>query len=291
VFYDLFYNRVYLLIESDFYYGNEIQAGLVVFPVSYDAEIWNAYIVQDATLDAIDWVDGDGITVSGISAPSTYKPLQNDLFTFSISEVGPMIISASGTFDFDIGSIEVIITGSRGLPIVVAPDRAGYAEVRFWSTDIHRAQDGTEARVARMEEPKRLVEYRYLPQTQEGVEFMQSLMMVGNKYTVLQPLWYSRTILDQATDGSDTIHCDTSYGEFKIGDHVLIRMNDLYYDIKTIQSVVSGITGSITLNNPPRAFPSGTAVLPCITATTEMVASAGGSYRKQIKFQVKVKEL
>uniref|UniRef100_A0A6M3L4F3 Putative tail protein n=1 Tax=viral metagenome TaxID=1070528 RepID=A0A6M3L4F3_9ZZZZ len=290
-FYDFFYNRMYVLIESNFYYGNEIQAGLVVFPVSYDAEIWNAYLERTVSLNALNWVGGEGISVSGISTPVSFLPLENGLFSFSISEIGPMIISASGTFSFDTEDANILITGSRGLPIVTPPDRAGYSEIRYWSTDILPSQDGTEKRVSRMSEPKRAVEYNYIPQAQEGVELMQNLMLVGSKYTIVQPLWFSKTVLDGDTDGSPTVNCNTSYGEFNTGDYVLLRMSDSYYDVRQIESVVSGVSGSLTFTNSPRAFPAGSAVLPCIQATAERISPSAGAYRKAIKFQVKVKEL
>lgn len=287
-FHDIFYGHVYIVVETDFYYGKTIETGLVAYPVSYDVEIWNAYLTQPVTLNSLVWTEGEGVTTSGLTVPVTIGELLSDLFSVTISEQGPVTIGASGLFSFDIGNDYLLITGTRGLPLIIPPDRDGYAEVRWWSTDIFRSQDGTEQRNSLMDVAKRGVESVISTDEELEVHRLESLMMVGSKYQILQPLWMSKTVLTQATDGTTTIYVDTTNREFVVADFVLLRVSDLHYDIKQIITVAATY---ITVDKAPGSFAAGTAIVPMIKATPEMLTTWVGRNKRFQRFQVKSKEL
>ncbi len=286
---DEFWERVYILVESDFYSGMQINAGLVVVPQNFDVEMWNAYRTSSVTLNSTTWTNGDGITVSGFALPLTLKPLESLDFLVTVSEVGPVTIDGSCVFSFGVGDQTLTVVGVRGYAMVTPPDRDGYSEIRWWGTNVFTAQDGTERRMSLMSAAKREVNYSLTANDEAEIHRLENLIIVGSKYVTLQPLWFSKTQLTQATDSlSKTIYLDTVDKELVVDDYILIRLSDLHYDIKKIVTVA---TGYITVDKEPLVFAVGTAVIPMIRCSPEQITKWAGRRSQLQRFDIKMKEL
>jgi hypothetical protein len=182
---DDYYHRVHISPLT-------LDAGIVAADRVFSGYVWNAHFTpQDLASIALT----DGITVSGITAPSTMAALLEMPITISISaEIGPDIIDHGLAFIFPDETPTISITGSRGVPWPFQP-RSELIESCEWLTDIVPSYDG-EDRVSLRDTPLREFQLTHVAQPdlqQEARRLARSLR------AVLAPDWPRQVIADAYT--------------------------------------------------------------------------------------------
>ncbi len=112
--------------------------------------VWNAY-TRAQVLAAFNTAGADGITVAGGPSPlpGQFAPLQEFVYTITVSTEGPPSIAAVFTWDFLQYDLVLTITGSRVIPWTFVPDwSAGILERLEWKTDVLQSFDASEQRGA-----------------------------------------------------------------------------------------------------------------------------------------------
>ena len=126
----------------------QIDAGFIATPQVFTAVIWNNYnnTLQTATLNNIVELNTEGIQLTGVSPPDQLPPTQSVVVSFTVSNIGPIVIDAFYTFEYDLQDLLEHIIGFRGAVLINEPLLEGYSESRAFVTNVFRSVGGKEQR-------------------------------------------------------------------------------------------------------------------------------------------------
>ncbi len=237
---DDFYERIY--IEPVL-----IDLGTIASPQTRAVQLWNAWRYVAAELASID-ISGTEVFVTGDMPPSTLLSLQYATYNIAVPSTGTPSVNAEVTFNFSnvADPPAVVIIGTRAVRFGVVPE-VPVREVWGWNTDLMRATDGTEQRIAvRGEVPRVVMELDAVFVDQEDIdEFYSQLLTAAGRLWVPEYQYATLTTADSAAGTSDVFY-DTAVVDIRPGEYALIdtKTNVFMAEVLAINS------GSLTLLEP-----------------------------------------
>ena len=135
-----------------------------------------------------------------------------------------------------------------------------------WRTDIHRAHDGTEARVSIWGAPRQTFDYQLRFVSDADLREIQRTLYGQLASTLVLPLWHEPLTLDaEAAASGTTLSMSLTNADFVVGDRLLLvnETTDAYELVS-----VDTISGAVTVTSPlASTWPVGTSVYPCLLVT------------------------
>lgn len=286
-----------------------LDLGNVVSDLVFSILLRSTYRRDTRTLTLINNNAGDGITVTGINVPSTFKPLMSRFATLTIGTAGPPNIDGTVDFVFDTGTSVLTITGTRIIIFPYPPEGdEGTKEQLVWLTDVLRTANGNEQRISLREWPRQSVEYNAFIKTRKEMAQIQNFFMDWATRVFGVPLWWdARGIAVNATAGDSTILVGvdpdtgiggTSYADFRQdGLAMLIEVNDdgtRTLEVLQIAAVPASPENTITFTTPiSNSYRAGyAAVVPVVAGIMDggkakSVTWQGGNFQSiQVKFEL-----
>lgn len=249
-----YYNRVHVIPAA-------VDIGNLLSRQTLDVSVWNAHLVPK-TLSAITESGTSGLTESGITAPTTFAPLEERTFSVTVDINGPAVISALYTFDFGSEAPPLAVTGRRVIVFAHEPDWTKRVIEKYqWLTDVLDAYDGTEQRIALLGVPRRGLSYSFNVFSENERVRLENMLFGWQARIFAVPVWTEMQQLVAALPaGSTSVGCATSGYEFAAGDIVVIWTAHDRHEALEIASVgASGLTFALPTINE---WPAGAALLP-----------------------------
>lgn len=245
-FFDDFYNRVH--IEPAL-----VDAGNVSSTQIRNIVLFNGFFTP-LTIDAILASDAEGITLTGITAPTLVGPLVTIPFTATISTEGPPDINGGFLFQFDIyNDIELHFNGSR---VIVLPYQAesGFEEELEWVTEVLTSNNGTEQRIQHRQKPRQKFSGSYfVPSTEVARADSIVYGWIGKRWAIA--VWSESQII-QLEPAGDTIVCETGTTDIRVGGLIMIWSSANNYEVIEVAAVnpTNIVLTRATVNSYPRAL-------------------------------------
>mgnify|MGYP001333711364 CR=1 FL=1 len=253
-YFDDFYNRIHVVPRT-------LDIGNLLSVQTRTATVWNAYFSSKA-LSAITETGTDGLTESGVVAPTTFAPLEERIFSITVDTNGPATIDAEYTFVFPAESPTLGVVGRRVVVFGHAPNWASpVVEKLDWLTDVMIAQGGIEQRVGLRDAPRRALAYALATLDRHQTNALETMLLGWQARLFAVPVWTERQDLAATLPaGSLTIPCTTSGYEFSAkGLALLWAAHDRHEAVE----VASVGTSSLTLKTATlAAWPAGTRLYP-----------------------------
>lgn len=265
---DDFYERIHI-IPSTLVLGNisDVQQRAIY--------VWNAYLDKSQTLTAVTATDAGGLTITAPAAlPLTFMPLAQWDWVIDVSLAGPPVIDATLVWAFTgLISQAVAITGNRIVAWVWRPNwREGVTERDIWLTDILRADDGSEQRIALRLTPRRSWEFSLLA-TGAARQWLETALFDWGARVWALPVWTDIARLPTAVALGDTsLPVSTLNRDYTVGGLALLWSSAVRYEIAEVGSLGATIGLSKGLRV---AWPAGTRVYPMRTA--RLIAQVEGT--------------
>jgi hypothetical protein len=211
-----FYNRVHVsppLINLE-----NITSGQEV-----DLYVWNAYEEQ-RDLISITSENSDGITIDGDSPPSTWQPLEEKLYSISISPFGPPSVDAIYYLNWvSIQSNLISITGSR-VTTFKNEFQSPMIETLEWQTSIIQANDGGEVLSKIRSTPRHSIEIS-CPIDRLSFEEFENTLYGWRQRSWALPLWHEKQKVGLIEAGQSIININTIDFDYTVGGLVFISNN------------------------------------------------------------------
>lgn len=240
-----------------------IALGNLVSGLSRQVRVWNAWLNSTQTLDEIDAVADDGITLTGPGAlPLTFAPNQELIWTAAISTQGSPVIAAQYTFVFSDGeAVVLLITGQRITAWALSPDWSATVRETFaFKTDVLPMWSAVEQRRALRIAPRRTFDFAVQMNGQER-RFVEAQLFAWSARVWALPIWPDGQFLTtEATAGASTVACDTVDRDFVANGLAILVASPLIYEVLNVATVTPT---AITLSNPLQsAWVSGARLYP-----------------------------
>jgi len=279
----------------DFYYRVHIDPAVIALGNLVTAQtrtvrVWNAYPDRPLTLQAVEAINADGITVTGPAAlPLAFAPLQEQLWQLALSASGAAVVDATLRWHFASSDDDVTLrlSGNRITAWMIPPDWSnGITETLTWLTDVERAIDGTVQRQPCREAPRRQWEFSVIAEGSDRRVLELALFDASARVWAV-PVWPDVTFLTADLGaGSDTIALATDGLDFVLGGLAMLWASATRFELIEVAAVASN---AITLAHPTaNTWVAGSRLYPCRTATlTDFPALARASDRlvqSQIRF-------
>ena len=234
------YNRIHVNLDVA-----SIQVGNLLSAQTRNLSVWNAYFVSE-TLNAIGQVGAGGMILSGQPTPPlSYGPLQELIYSLSITLDGPGIFDAFFTFDF--GSAGAPVLEVSGARVVVWPHMAQrpITETLEFLTDVLEARTGAEQRVMVRAEPRNSYRALYQSSDPQEVALLLNELFGWQGRTFGVPQWqYARHLGADLAGGETVLNVDTTNADFRDGGLVIFWKD---YATWEIGEIVSHSSSQITL--------------------------------------------
>jgi hypothetical protein len=253
-YFDDYYNRIHIQPP-------QIDLGNLLSVQTRQATVWNAYMTPHG-LGAIQESGTEGITKSGITAPTVFAPLEERTFTLNVDTDGPATIDARYTFFFSSESPVLLVSGRRVVVFGYAPNWSEPVRERLaWLTDVLLAQSGIEQRVGLRGIPRRALSYSLLTQDRLASAKLETILLGWQSRLYALPVWTEMQVLAAPlAAGSSTIPCQTTDYEFAANGLALLwRAHDQHEAVE----IASVGASSITIKSPTvSAWPAGMRLYP-----------------------------
>lgn len=253
-YFDDFYNRVHLIPRT-------LDIGNLLSVQTRSVSVWNAWL-SDQYLSSIGESGTLGLTESGITAPTTFTPLEERSFFVTVDTQGPAAIDAEYTFNFPTESPLLAVTGRRVLVFGHPPNWAAPVVERLsWLTDVMMSHGGIEQRVGLRDAPRRALAYDLATLDRHQTNLLETMLLGWQSRLWAVPVWTERQNLavDLAV-GSLTIPCVTSGYEFAADGLALLWAAHDRNEAVEVKSVGGA---SLTLKTSTiAAWPAGTRLYP-----------------------------
>lgn len=253
-YFDDYYNRIHVVPRV-------LDIGNLLSVQTRQAAVWNAYLTSQA-LASIDEDGTVGLTESGITAPSTFAPLQESVFNVTVDTEGPASIDALYTFNFPDESPTLAVVGRRVVVFGYAPNWIEPVRERLsWLTDVLPALAGTEQRVGLRGVPRRAMEYEFMARDRMESVRLETMMLGWQSRLWAVPVWTDpQALASTLPAGSTSISCATADYEFAANGLLVLWRGPHDYEALEIASVGAG---SLTLKAATLAtWPAGTRIYP-----------------------------
>ncbi|MEI2428697.1 hypothetical protein RDV84_00145 [Lysobacter yananisis] len=253
-----FYDRIHVS-AFDFALGN------LIGQQERSLTIYNAFR-RARILEALTFVDGEGITVYGQPAPPLqFAPLQVRKYSLRVSPEGPPTIDARIVFDFDEDQAFTIrVTGSRITAWPWLPDWGSPVIERLaWLTDVMVAvmTDRKQKRKLR-QTPRRSFEFYVVADGQERRMLDQALMAWSARTFAFPVPTDPRLLSASIAAGVDVIEIGTVGLDYRAGGQAMLWSD---FRVNEVVEVAEVLPDRLRLTRPTsRAWPAGTTVLPVV---------------------------
>lgn len=263
-----FYDRIHITTRL-------LDLGNMISDQTSQITIWNAYR-RAWSLTSVLSVNAEGITVGGQPAPPLqYNPLQERIYTVSISTDGPAQIDATLSWVFSNGEVVALdIVGQRIVLWNWRPDwTQGMVERLQWYTDVLQAGRGEEQRRALRLNPRQYLEFGATIDGNDR-QMMESILWNWGARSWAVPLWYDgQQLAATLAIGATSIPLNPASRGYQVGELVVLTNGTpSVYEVVEVGSLSS----SIGLSRPTQqTWPAGTMVYPARPAIIENVAQLG----------------
>lgn len=258
-----------------------IEFGIIITQEEALFEIYNAHRSEAQTLTTIVNSVAPGISFPDISVSDTLQPQASALRDTTTGNTGGTglgtlvqmrvlalndglaIFSGPATFAYGIGSVALILSGTR---VILIPFRYEWdpavIDAMEFRTFINQATKGQQQRIAtRGEFPRQLLDVRYLLSDVQRQYFQTILFDVQDK-VIAVPIYHEEIATTAAVsigatqypvEGADDV-------DFRVGGLAVAITNDYTFDIINITALTDTL---ITAADPSvNAYPEGTAIVP-----------------------------
>lgn len=226
-----------------------VEVGRLTSTVRRQVEVWNAYRDVGQLLERIDVTRGDGITVTGPALPYTLKRLESVTFTSDVTPEGPASIDARYDLVFPNATQAPFwrIIGTRIIEWSIPPNWADPVdETLSYKTEVLRAFDGSEQRIALRTRPRRTFAFTPLAAGRRSRE-MHRLLSTWQNRTYAMAYWPKGVwCLGGAPAGSVTVVLDEPLQGLQAGGIAVFRHGEGSHILEV--DAVDGVT--LTLNSP-----------------------------------------
>lgn len=238
--------------------------GIVVSPIEQRFLVWNAYLDEKSTLEDVEGLSADGVSLKKYGEPKEFNPLEYIELVFEISPEGPSVIEVDleAVFEDSSKSVQFSMEGTRGVEWTLPPNWSERLEETLrYKTEILRSYNGTEQRVCLRHKPRREFGFTPLLDGRYGLE-ARRLFSTWHNREFLMPDWIRGVFIEPALRGSLRIELEERPDWLKEDMDVSIVYS---LDVRTI-SQVTGIDGtSVTLKTElPYDFEKGSRIYPAV---------------------------
>lgn len=280
---DDWYDRIHVIPDS-IALGNLVQAQQRM------AYVWNAWRTQSLTLDALDEVATDGMTITGEGAlPLVFAPMQMRAWTIAVDTAGPAAIDATLTWVFASGEQpSMTVTGQRLAAWVFMPDwSGGIVETMEWLTDVQTAWQGAEYREPVRDAPRRSWEFQLILAGAER-QLAEGMLFAWRARNWALPVWPDQSQLAASlAAGSTSIPLDTANLDYAIGDVAMLWRSPTQYELAEVSAIAAD---TLTLARATtQDWAAGTLVYPCrvarLTDTPTLTRKSSDVVTSQVRFE------
>lgn len=252
--FDDYYNRVHVTPRT-------IDIGNLLTVQTRQVSVWNAWIASQ-TLSAINETGTDGLSESGIVAPTAIAPLEELAFSVTVDTNGPATIDAEYTFVFPTESPTLGVTGRRVVVFGHPPNWARpVVEKLEWLTDVMLSHGGVEQRVGLRDAPRRALAYDLATLTRHQTNLLETMMLGWQARLWAVPVWTeSQTLSASLPAGSLSIPCQTDGYEFAANGLALLWAAHDRHEAVEITTVGASSIALKTATLAP--WPAGTRLYP-----------------------------
>ncbi|UTC27978.1 putative virion structural protein [Stenotrophomonas phage A1432] len=276
-FVDDFYNRIHVR-------PGRIDLGNLLSSQTRAIEVWNAYFTGKL-LSSIANNGLDGIDLAQpVPTPTTFGAQESRIYTVSISTSGSPVINGNYVFNFPSEAPKLFITGRR---VVIWPfvPQTKFRETLQWMTDVMQAYSA-EQRLALRTAPRQQFQYEFqLTPLQYSRAKAIATQWAHRVYGV--PVWAEATRLGALAAGLSSLTFDTTTGDYRANDILLIWESDT----KMLAAETLAVSaGSVALKLPTDQAFSNAYVMPLRFARTlngaEFTRDAHTVTRARVQFLV-----
>lgn len=212
----------------DFYFHIHVQyavigLGAVVNDITFPFYIFNGYL-EPRTLNAFGFIGDPGIDISAPhgAPPVDYAPLEVKTYNLTVERNGPAVITGQVTFEFDVRSFSIPVTGIRVLAWRWSPNWKDNVRERLeWFTDVQRAYSGREQRRRLREDPRQYLEFTFEVDDDQHRILESTLYNWGARLWLLPFFPDVLSLLEDLPSGSDIIPIDTTTRTYAVGELIM----------------------------------------------------------------------
>lgn len=251
---DDYYNRIHITPST-------LDIGNLLSVQTRDVSVWNAHFTPQA-LASIAESGTVGLTESGVAAPTTFGPLEERVFSVTVTTNGPATIGALYTFAFPVESPTLTVTGRRVVVFGHPPDwTKGVAESYEWATDVIESYGGIEQRIGLRAAPRRWLSYSFTTFSEHERASLAAMLYGWQARVFAVPVWTDTQVLaSPIAAGATSAACATTGYEFAPGGLVVLWSAFNRHEALEIASVGAGV---ITFASPAlNDWPAGSELLP-----------------------------
>ncbi len=209
-------------------FPQRLDLGNVISNIVEVLELYSAYRRDTRTLTGFTNNAGAGITTDLPTPPLLIDPQTSLIVNVTVSTVGPPVINGTLDFVFDVRTASVPITGTRITLFEFIP-QGGATEVVEFLTNVMKARDGTEQRVALRRFPRHRVKYNVMSVLDTDRNKLNSFMVDWSSRLFAVPIWWEarRITTDTAMSATTIDVSSTDYARFFVGGLAMIMQVDV----------------------------------------------------------------
>jgi hypothetical protein len=258
---------------ADYLFGNillrppRLDLGNLLSSQTRSVEIANLYLTARVWTAASSPITG--VTLNNLPAFSfTIPAFGSFVLQVGIAADGPVTISGSIEFDFDVVTLYLPVTGKRVVLWQFIP-LVPITETLEWKTDVLEAWDGTEQRASLRAAPRQRIRMSHAKFDDiEGRVRALLFDWLARPFAI--PIWWeARGLTSPASIADSTIYVPTDSADFVVGNLVMIYTSDKIFEAVEITTInPSNLVLSSQLGN---AYAAGALVVPMRTAFAKTV--------------------
>ena len=252
---DDYYNRV-VAIPSTL----EVQNPGIGQPQPYS--IWNAYLSSNIVTSRAD-TDTTGLTNTATVGQS-FRALQLRPFSVTVGPTAPVQVGATYRFNFTVGVMTFRFIASLAVALDIAPEMPS-EQILEYQTDLFRARDGTEQRMAvRGNAPRQTYSYDLILTSDAQRRQLRLDQFTNNLAPLVLPIWHEPFPISAAVSAGGTVlTADLAFSDVLIGENVFIETPN--GELSELGVVSAQTASEMTLRNGLiNPYPAGSAIYPTV---------------------------
>lgn len=202
----------------------EADLGTMSEPKSLEFYIRNASNTPK-TLRNLGAFNASGIELIGLKSGETLRPDEWRLIKIMARVNGDALIDSKYELNFGDESVEFRVKGVRAVIFSYRPNYE-YQENKTLKTDIFRAQNGRERRIAKNATPLKSINFTLSTKDIAANMGVKNMLSYSVKKLIYVPLWLSASSVLKELKNSVKIAVNTKFKEFKSGDFAIIWRNE-----------------------------------------------------------------
>lgn len=209
-------------------------------------QVFSSFRSGNKELTTVDNNAGAGINITLPTLPFALEPYATLAVGVTISPEGPPVINGNITFNTDVRTAVVLITGQR-VTVFTARPETPVEEVLEFLTDVMEARDGTEQRVTVRSVPRQRLTLKFLEEELER-QNLDNLLFDWLARVWGVPIWQEERRLQADAAATDlTVQVDTTFSQFRAGGLALVFTDQFDAEALEIDSLTAS---SLTFTSP-----------------------------------------